>query len=117
MADFPRSILVVEDHTDIADSIREILEDEGYVVHTSGTATEALDMFQEVGHLDVILLDVKLPDMSGSELLKVLEDFSQFDTPVVVMTAGKETPPNVHRVLRKPFELDALLSTVRELCT
>ena len=114
MADATRLILVIEDNADIADSIREILEYEGYGVRVAPTGEQALEVLTDGPGASLILLDVKLPDMSGGELMSVLADLSQFRTPVVVVTAGKEIPPNVDGVLYKPFDVDALLELVRK---
>lgn len=114
MTERPRQILIVEDYDDIADSIRDILEAEGYAVSSVRTGEGALDALDTNGQFDLILLDMKLPDMSGGELFSVLQDLSQFQTPVVAVTASKQVPPMVSAVLHKPFDVDSLLNIVRE---
>jgi len=63
-----KSILIVDDDETILNSLKEILELEGYSVDTAETCKEATEKSKE-NYFNLALLDVKLPDMEGTELL------------------------------------------------
>ncbi len=63
-----KSILVVDDDKDILDSFKVILQSEGYNVDSAETGREAIEK-SEVQFYNLALLDIKLPDMEGTELL------------------------------------------------
>ena len=108
--------------------MRRVLEDEQYVV---SILQDGKDAFEKVKSTlpDLLILDLKLGDMSGQDILKQLKSSpSTADVPVIVYTAAvleaeevtqsiASSPQfysNVH-LLRKPFELNALLDKVEEL--
>ena len=67
-------ILVVDDETNIASSLKEILSDEGYAVSVTEDGLNALDMIQS-DPPDLLLLDVWLPGMDGIEVLKTVKTY------------------------------------------
>jgi DNA-binding NtrC family response regulator len=66
-------ILVVDDDETIRTTMKAILEDEGYIVDLAGTGKEAVKKTRERSY-NVALLDIRLPDMEGIELLKLMHD-------------------------------------------
>ena len=66
-----KSILVVEDDKAILKGLKGILQSEGYSVDTSETGQEALQKFK-MKFFNLALLDIKLPDIEGTELLKIM---------------------------------------------
>jgi len=76
------TVLVVEDERDIRELLRRYLERAGFGVLTAATGAEGLATLEE-WHPDLLLLDLGLPDVDGSELLEQ----AQPDVPVVVLTA------------------------------
>ena len=64
-----KKILIVDDDIGIVKTFEEILSLEGYVVETAGTAKEAISKIKKNSY-DVALLDIKLPDKDGTEILK-----------------------------------------------
>ena len=66
-----RSILVVEDDKAILKGLKGILQSEDYGVDTAETGQEALQKFQKK-FFNLALLDIKLPDVDGTELLKIM---------------------------------------------
>jgi len=66
-------ILVVDDDETIRTTMKAILEDEGYLVDLAGSGKEAIQKTQEKTY-NVALLDIRLPDMEGIELLKLMTD-------------------------------------------
>lgn len=81
------SILIVEDEASIADTIVYALRVEGFEVTWLPLASAALDCLREKT-VDLLILDVGLPDMSGFELCKAIRRFTE--TPVIFLTARGE---------------------------
>lgn len=78
------SVLIVDDERLIRESLFEILRIEGYLAHMASSAEEAIDMIQDQ-KFDVVLTDLKLPNMSGIELLEEIKALSA-DTEVILIT-------------------------------
>ena len=108
------NILVVDDHAEIAESVREILEGEGYRVTVAGDGEQALALFPRVSPR-LVLLDLRLPKMCGNELLVRFRD-ADASSAVVALTGSTEVPSDVSAVLRKPFDIDELLEIARRFC-
>jgi len=110
-------ILVIEDEPAIADAVVYVLRSEGHQVEHVGLGAQALARLRE-GAIDLVLLDVGLPDLGGFEVCRQLRGFS--DVPVVFLTARND---EVDRVLglelgaddyvAKPFSPRELAARVR----
>lgn len=114
-AECPGSILLVEDERRLRKTLARSLVARGYRVDEAATVAEATAAIRGVGH-DLALLDVKLPDATGWDLLRDLRQ-SGWDRPVIVLSAVAPNPARVrefrpHGVLLKPFPMDALLRLV-----
>jgi CheY-like chemotaxis protein len=120
--DWMENILVVDDEADILKLISENLLIRGYEVVEAKTAYEALDRLYE-RRPSLMLLDLKLPDLTGWELLRRIEEdpliFSDF--PVLIMTASITDAnmdlrryPNVEEILIKPFSTNNLVAAVKQ---
>ena len=123
-----KRILVVDDRNELLHLMRRVLEDEQYQV---SILQDGRDAFTQVKSMqpDLLILDLKLGDMSGQDILKqVKNDPATADVPVIVYTAAVLEADEVTRLisgdtrfykrvslLRKPFELTALLDKVEEL--
>ncbi len=81
------TVLIVEDETAIADTIQYALETEGFTPIMAATGQEALDCFDS-STVDLIILDVGLPDTSGFELCKQIRLTS--DVPIIFLTARSD---------------------------
>lgn len=81
------TVLIVEDETAIADTIQYALETEGFTPLMAPSGREALDQFTST-HVDLIILDIGLPDMNGFELCKQIRKNS--DVPIIFLTARAE---------------------------
>jgi DNA-binding response OmpR family regulator len=81
-------VLVVEDHVDTLDLISELLRRSDYEVRTAVTAAEALESVRQV-RPDAILLDVKLPDASGTIALDELRKLRP-TVPIIMLTANTD---------------------------
>jgi len=95
-------ILVVDDEPDLQDLVRLSLGDAGYQVETAETARGAIDRIQR-SMPDLLVLDLMLPDMSGTELCRHLRNRAETaDLPILMLTAKSE---EVDRIVG--FELGA----------
>jgi putative two-component system response regulator len=116
-------IMVVNDSMEFLQLMEELLRDEGYqvtVVETgAGTRTAARHL-----RPDLIILDVRLPDMSGFEVLNLLRlDPETEAIPVLLCTAAVRDVQAQEEVLGqrgipvlfKPFDLEALLTAIRQI--
>lgn len=81
------NILLIEDEPSIADTVTYALETEGYRVTWKNLGQEGIDHFNN-HKIDLIILDVGLPDMGGFEICKALRKSS--DIPIIFLTARKE---------------------------
>lgn len=80
------TVLLVEDEELLSQTIREYLELNGFNVLTAGDGEEAVDMFHEQNtDIQIVLLDLMLPKMSGFEVLKDIRSIS--DVPVLILSA------------------------------
>lgn len=111
-------ILVVDDEAAIRDSMRMILEYEGYEVLLAATGEEGVAMAEREGP-DLVFLDVKMPGMDGLEVLQRLRHFAEV-TPVVVVsghatisTAVEATRLGAFDFIEKPLSSERVLVTVR----
>lgn len=109
-----RRVLVVDDNHDLADDLAELLEDEGYAVSTAYSGEEALALASE-GEYDTILTDVRMPGISGVELVQRLGALQPRVT-FLLMTAysseaalGEAAQAGVRTILHKPIDLTRLL--------
>ena len=109
-------ILLIDDDESIAWVVRKTLEGEHAVTHAA-TGAEGLRLFEDGPAL--VLLDLRLPDASGLDILKTLLD-KQPEVPVVMVTAhgGMESAVEAMKLgaydyLEKPFDLDELRIVVR----
>ena len=111
-------ILVIDDETNIVNSLKEILSDEGYDVLITEDGLNALDIIQS-DPPDLLLLDVWLPGMDGIEVLKTVKTYHP-EIEVLVMsghgtidTAVKATKLGAFDFIEKPFSMDSLTQSVK----
>ncbi len=117
MEDARLNILVVDDEPDICATLAEILEDEGYSVHTAGSA-EAAEVLLRDQMADLVLLDIWMPGEDGVSLLRRWAE-AGLEQPVVMMsghatieTAVQATKLGAYDFIEKPLSLDKTLLTV-----
>jgi two-component system cell cycle sensor histidine kinase/response regulator CckA len=113
------NILVIDDDRDVLNFIRDILESHGYTVITVNNPMTAIDTFRNLtGRIQLVITDVMMPLMEGSELIRNLRTIKANIKIVVVSGYGNETIQRekmADAFIRKPFEGIELLSTVRKL--
>ncbi|HIA69981.1 TPA: sigma-54-dependent Fis family transcriptional regulator [Candidatus Poribacteria bacterium] len=111
-------ILVVDDEKSSVEATVEVLEREGYDLYAAAGGREALKTLDEE-RIDVVITDLKMPDLSGIELLTHIRDRAP-DTQVIILTgygtvdsAVKAMHAGAISYLQKPVNIDILRQTVR----
>ncbi|HEY0323824.1 MAG TPA: response regulator [Pyrinomonadaceae bacterium] len=111
-------ILVIEDQEDLATLYKAALKDAGYKVQLALTGEEGLAEFRANG-ADLILLDMTLPEMQGTQVLRELRTLNA-TVPVIVITGEsvelyreESTRLGVQDYLSKPTDYAELLETIR----
>jgi two-component system nitrogen regulation response regulator NtrX len=112
------TILIIDDEASIRSSLKGILEDEGFLVKTAAAGEDGLELLKSQ-NVDLVLLDIWLPKMSGLDVLKRIK--SAEETPQVVMISGhgtietavQATKLGAHDFLEKPLSLEKVILTVR----
>src|SRR5260370_15044552 len=109
------TILVVDDEDDVRVVVRKMLEQDGYTVLDTGLRLKALELVKG-GGIDLVLTDVVMPVMKGTELAPQGEAISP-QTKVLLMSAYvlSEVTASRRPFLAKPFTPSALGQKVREL--
>lgn len=112
-----RRVLLVEDDEDVAATMSDLLSEEGYEVVVASTGGEGLAALQR-GAYCLVLLDFRMPDMTGGEFLTQARRQGFDELSVVLVTAsdlrqarGIDVP-----MLRKPVQYEALMSLVESHC-
>lgn len=112
-------ILVVDDEKNIRALFRDELEEEGYTVDVAGSGREALAKVAEVTP-DLIVLDVRMEDMTGLEVLAELRK-THADLPVIMCTAVRRLEDDftmwdakVSDYITKPVDLDDLKQKIKK---
>ena len=113
------TVLLVEDDETTRNVMTRILVREGYLVLTAQSGHDGLSTLRTpLSPIDVVLLDVHLPDVSGIDLCARIRELHP-ELPIVVCTGEAEPEEaarllalGVHRYFRKPIAVDELLATV-----
>jgi len=115
-------VLVVDDDAEIVDAVGEALQDDGYLVETATDGATALKRVLEAPP-DLIILDVRMPNLNGWEFCEIVRRQSHTrDVPVLFLTACSEVRDQITAMqvggsdhLSKPFRLAVLRDKVRSL--
>ncbi len=117
MAKKQEKILVIDDERSIRNTMKEVLEYEKYHVSLAEDGLVGIDMVKKE-HFDLILCDIKMPEMDGIEVLEKLQGVT--DTPVVMISGHGNTDIAVESIkkgaydyISKPIDLNRLLVCVR----
>ncbi len=113
-------ILLVEDEVSLANAVKKILEQQGYVVDAVNNGRSAVD-YALGAKYNLIILDVMLPEINGMEVLKTVRK-QNLSTPVLMLTALSALSDKVTGLnhgaddyMTKPFETEELLARVGAL--
>ncbi|MEW6739513.1 MAG: sigma-54 dependent transcriptional regulator [Nitrospirota bacterium] len=112
-------ILVVDDQRTVCYSLQRFLQSEGYNVHTATSGEDALSVLNDVNP-DLVIMDVRMPEMDGLEVLKRIKE-SHPKVQVIMMTAFSTTEKAIEAIrlgaydyLAKPFDNDELLIRAKD---
>ncbi len=117
----PFSILLVEDDFDVREALVETLRDRGYQVESASDGEQALQLLRAGSRPGLILLDLMMPRMSGSEFRMVQQvDPALAHLPVVLLSADgrmeeKAISLKVQGAIRKPIDLDELFAVIERV--
>jgi two-component system response regulator AtoC len=114
-------ILVADDDAAIRGLLRDFLEDEGYSVIEAAKSGQVLEAFKDPGEApDLVLMDVRMPDKSGIDVLRDVSSEPGSQLPFVIMTAYGTSSLAIEAMqlgaydyITKPFDLDDVLLTIR----
>jgi len=116
-ADQPARLLLVDDEPRLLASLHALLEDEGHELHTASCGRDAVALLDE-HHFDLALLDLRLPDISGHQIMDVINR-KGLDTSIIILSGetGIEgaigaLKRGAYDYLRKPYSREELLNTV-----
>jgi DNA-binding NtrC family response regulator len=112
-------ILAVDDDENILKVVKAILQEKGYEVETAQTGAEGIKKTKENTY-DLMLIDIRLPDMEGTELLTRVQDTKPKIRKIIV--TGYPTLQNAvlavnkaaDAYVMKPFDVDNLLNTIED---
>ena len=113
-----RRILVIDDEQGIRAALGQLLEYEGYEVHTFANAADGIAEYQK-WHPHLVFLDVKMAGMDGMEALKKLREIDANATVVMISghatirTAVEATQLGAYEILEKPLDTDRILVMLR----
>jgi len=113
------TILLIEDNVKILETNKELLESEGYAIHTAKTLSDGSRILQDEP-IDLVILDIMLPDGSGIDFCAEIR--KQYDIPILYLTCLEEDASLVAALkaggdefMTKPYNLDVLSARVAAL--
>jgi len=114
-------ILVVDDNQDITDMVKELLELHGYSCTTANSGRACLNLLRSE-QFDLVLLDLAMPEMSGSDILKqIMVDSTLAHNKIILFTSSYITDSEISELvklgaldcIRKPINKDKLIEYVK----
>jgi len=116
-----KKILIVDDEQDIVETLKFILEAQGYTCFCAYNGEDGLNKAKEIMP-NLIILDVMMPKINGYKISRLLKYDNKYkDIPIIMVTArsqeqdkliGEET--GVNEYISKPFELEEILAVVKK---
>jgi excisionase family DNA binding protein len=113
-------ILVIDDDEFVRSLFKETLVEEGHIVITAASSADGIEHVKQ-GNIDMVFLDLKMPDMEGAEVLKHIRSVIP-ELPVTVITGYPDSDMMARAlkygpigVMRKPFDSSAIIAAVNSL--
>ena len=118
----PKRILIVDDDEDVRILFRATLPPDAYEVAEAATISEAWDRLSD-SHVDLIVLDIGLPDGNGLDLCQVIrQDHRLGALPIIILTGDSSATGHIQgyqkgadRYVAKPYRPSEMLETIRYL--
>ena len=121
-ADHAHVVLVVDDYEDTRDALQALLHMERFWVETAASGHEALDMLQAGLRPCIVLLDLRMPGMSGWDVFARMQEHAELrHTAVVILSGEPADEVRARRVgicefLRKPTDKETLIAAIERHC-
>ncbi|MBT3404797.1 response regulator [archaeon] len=112
-----KKILIVDDDQKDSDSMKSILEAKGYEVLVENNGAEAIDAIDE-SKFDLIFIDIKMPTLSGYDLLRLLREKVDGTSKMVYVSIIPKNEVNMDAVdgfIQKPFSQETLIQKTEAL--
>lgn len=113
-------ILIIDDDIKLTDLIKKYLENHQYKVSVSNLPLDGFEFFQKNNHIDLIILDITMPEIDGFQLLRKFREFST--VPIIMLTARGEVSDRVIGLelgaddyMPKPFEPEELIARIQSI--
>ena len=113
-------ILIIDDDVKLTDLIKKYLESHQYKISVANLPNDGFDFFQKNKSIDLIILDITMPEMDGFQLLRKIREFST--VPVIMLTARGEVSDRVIGLelgaddyMPKPFEPEELIARIQSI--
>jgi CheY-like chemotaxis protein len=111
------AILIVDDETDIRETLEDFLTDAGFTVRSAADGAAALRLLAEPELPSVVILDLIMPILDGNEVIAAMKKDERLrNVPVIVTTSDPARAPDGTAFMRKPVSLPSLLAAVKLLC-
>lgn len=115
------TILIIEDEADIRELLEIVLKKENFNVIIAKNGQEGLLTFKKIkNNVDIIVLDLTLPDLNGEELFNLFIDLNP-EIDIIISTGvspnilPQKVIKNAARLLKKPYSLDEFIATIKEI--
>ncbi len=117
MANQKKKVLIVEDEKIVLEALKEWLEDDGFEVECVDTGEKALERLKEDPSFSVVILDLRLPGMSGLDMYEKAKEFSRAKGIIITAYPTKETWDKAKALgivdyFTKPFSVERLGETI-----
>lgn len=111
------AILIVDDETDIRETLEDFLTDEGFSVRSAADGAAALRDLHGEELPCVVILDLIMPVVDGNEVIEEMKKDERLrDVPVIITTSDPGRAPRGVPLMKKPVSLQSLLAAVEQLC-
>ena len=115
------SVIIVDDDQSFCTTLCDVLQAKGYRIGAAFEGNEAIGLVEQ-GTYDFVILDMKLPDMDGLEVMDAIRDTNP-DIAVILMSGYEEMEPSMEEgrkrsalaTLRKPFDMDHVLRLLNDV--
>ena len=106
-------VLIVDDETNLRESLAELAESEGFRASQASNGDEAVQMLRGGACVDVVFLDMRMPKVDGLSVLRLIKEEKLTDAPVVVISAFGDSSRMIEAMrlgaydyITKPLDLD-----------
>ena len=108
------SILIIDDDEQIGMTLSDLLSDHEYQVQYAPNGKEGIKLFNSPGNFDLVVTDIRMPEIDGNAVARHIKRSSEIETPIVAIT-GYSHEVNLQLfdlVLMKPFSLNTFVKSV-----